>query len=246
MGEIEYKVDEAHKFIQICVSVTNRWLRLAVFLCYIIFMTKIKWTNEKRKLSELVPWPRNPRQIKKDEASRLSNSLEEFDQVETIAIGPENEIYNGHQRLNVWAEELGADFEVDVRVSSRKLSEKEREKLTVYLHKGAAGEWNFDILANEFEVLDLLDWGFDDFELGINPDANEWADAFDKLPEEDRAPFQQITFTLHDDQADEVKRALSIMKKIDDFEESPNENSNGNAIAAICEIFVGLPEYGAS
>ena len=57
----------------------------------------ITWTNEKRKLSELIPWPRNPRQIKKDQVVRLQESLEEFGQPEMIAIGPGNEIYNGHQ-----------------------------------------------------------------------------------------------------------------------------------------------------
>ena len=130
-------------------------------------MKKIQWQNDKRKLGDLVPWPRNPRQIRKDEAKRLSDSLQKFDQVETIAISPDNDIYNGHQRLNVWIEEYGPDFEVDVRISSRALTEKEREKLTVYLHKGAAGEWNFDILANEFEVEDLIDWGFSENELQI-------------------------------------------------------------------------------
>ena len=123
-------------------------------------MSDITWTNETRKLSDLVPWPRNPRQIRQDQAKRLNESLADFAQVETIAIGPENEVYNGHQRLNVWAAEHGPDFEVDVRVASRALSEKERERLTVLLHKGAAGEWDFDTLANEFELDELLEWGF--------------------------------------------------------------------------------------
>jgi len=52
-----------------------------------------------------------------------------------------------------------------VRVASRALTEKEREKLTVYLHKGAAGDWDFDVLANEFELDDLLEWGFNENEL---------------------------------------------------------------------------------
>ena len=67
----------------------------------------ITWTNERRRLSDLIPWPRNPRQIKKDQAERLANSFDEFGQVETLAIGPGNEIYNGHQRLNVLAAENG-------------------------------------------------------------------------------------------------------------------------------------------
>lgn len=129
----------------------------------------IQWTNEKRKLSQLIPWPRNPRQIKEVQVKRLQDSLREFGQVEPVACGPDNELYNGHQRLKSWAAKYG-DIEIDVRVSSRPLTEKEREKLTVFLHKGAAGEWNFDALANEFEVPELIEWGFSELELGIVPD----------------------------------------------------------------------------
>ena len=129
-------------------------------------MSKITWTNEKRRLSELQPWPRNPRQIKDKQVARLQESLSEFGQVEPVCIGPGNALYNGHQRLKSWAAKFG-DIEIDVRVSSRELTEKEREKLTVFLHKGAAGEWDFDTLANEFEVPELLAWGFDEKELQL-------------------------------------------------------------------------------
>lgn len=150
-------------------------------LCYNGSMAdKITWANEKRKLSELVPWERNPRQITDKQAKRLEESFEQFGQVEIIAIGPENQIYNGHQRLKVLSQKYGADYEVDVRVASRALTEKEREKLTVFLHKGAAGDWDFDVLANEFELDDLLDWGFDKKELDIDL----WADE----PPEDVEP----------------------------------------------------------
>lgn len=128
----------------------------------------ITWTTERRKLRDLQPWPRNPRQIKTDQARRLVESFDQFGQVETIAIGPDNGIYNGHQRLNVLMQKYGGDYEVECRVSSRSLTEKEREKLTVFLHKGAAGEWDFDTLANEFELDELLEWGFDPKDLDLN------------------------------------------------------------------------------
>mgnify|MGYP007100067166 CR=1 FL=1 len=131
---------------------------------------KITWTNETRQLKQLIPWQRNPRQIKTDQAKRLAESFEQFGQVETIAISPTNEVYNGHARLNVLNAKHGGDYVVEVRVSSRPLTEKEREKLTIFLHKGAAGEFNFDILANEFEVDELIEWGFSPEELGIVPD----------------------------------------------------------------------------
>ena len=105
--------------------------------------------------------------------------------MEIIAIGPGNEIYNGHQRLKVLSQKYGSNYEVDVRVASRALTEKEREKLTVYLHKGAAGDWNFDLLANEFELDDLLNWGFDKKELDIDLWAGELPE--DVEPQIDKA-----------------------------------------------------------
>ena len=60
-----------------------------------------------------------------------------------------------------------------------------------------------------------------------------------KLPDEDRAPFQQMTFTLHDTQAETVKEALAASKAMGAFIDSENENSNGNALARICELFLG-------
>lgn len=128
-------------------------------------MTDIVWTNEKRKLSQLIAWGRNPRKINREQSTRLQESLEEFGQVEPICIGPNNELYNGHQRLKSWREKYG-DIEIDVRVASRPLTEKEREKITVFLHKGATGEWDFDALANDFDAVELLEWGFSKKELG--------------------------------------------------------------------------------
>jgi hypothetical protein len=127
---------------------------------------RIEWADETRKLADLIPWERNPREITHAQAERLVDSVESFGQVEPLAIGPNDELYNGHQRLKVLAEEYGPDYTVAVRVASRALSEKEREKLTIYLHKGASGSWDFDVLANEFEVDELLEWGFEPFDLG--------------------------------------------------------------------------------
>jgi hypothetical protein len=124
----------------------------------------ITWTNERRKLSDLIPWERNPRTIENAQAERLVDSVETFGQVETLAIDPSNGVLNGHQRLSVLAGQYGMDYEVDVRVASRPLTEKEREKLTVYLHEGAAGEWDWAELAT-WQYDDLTAWGFDSAKL---------------------------------------------------------------------------------
>lgn len=63
-------------------------------------------------------------------------------------------------------------------------------------------------------------------------------DAFGKLQDEDRTPFRQMTFTLHDSQEETVTEALKLSKSMGEFD-SENENSNGNALARICEMFIG-------
>jgi len=76
------------------------------------------------------------------------------------------------------------------------------------------------------------------------PDGDEWAAGFGNLPTEDKAPFQQMTFTLHDTQAEQVTEAIRIAKAAGAFVDSPNENSNGNALARICETYI--TDYGQS
>jgi len=128
---------------------------------------QLTWTNEKRKLRDLTPWEHNPRYIKDAQAERLLESFSEFGQVLPICIDPRNSVLDGHQRRNVIgaADEYGLDYEVDVRVASRELTERERQKLTVYLHQGATGNFDFEALANTFDFNDLVLWGFDESQL---------------------------------------------------------------------------------
>ena len=70
-------------------------------------------------------------------------------------------------------------------------------------------------------------------EWGLNPD--ELTDGF-SLPEGDKSPFQQMTFTLADEQATQLKNAISDVKGLEEYkfiETFANENSNGNALYLI-------------
>ena len=61
---------------------------------------------------------------------------------------------------------------------------------------------------------------------------------YPELKEGDKEPFQQMTFTLADEQARSVKAAIK-KALVDGCESSENENRNGNAIALICEVYLG-------
>ena len=70
---------------------------------------------------------------------------------------------------------------------------------------------------------------------GFDVDANEYGEDF-SLKDGDKAPFQQMTFTLADEQAEQIKNAISDIKQTEEYkyaETMGNENSNGNALYLI-------------
>ena len=159
--------------------------------------TTITWTNERRKLADLIPWEHNPRVIKKKQAERLVDSVETFGQVETLAIDCDNNILNGHQRYSVLAGQYGMDYEVDVRVASRELTERERQQLTVYLHRGTTGAWDFEELANSFEFDDLVTWGFSEEELlGLDFGEEPTSAGADTEPQIDKAEELRVKWNV--------------------------------------------------
>jgi len=72
-----------------------------------------------------------------------------------------------------------------------------------------------------------------DFGAAVNPD--EYGEEF-SLKDGDKEPFQQMTFTLADEQATVIKNAIEDIKATDEYkyaETMGNENSNGNALYLI-------------
>ena len=54
--------------------------------------------------------------------------------------------------------------EIECYVPNRTLDEKEVIELNIRLNQNQ-GEWDFDILANEFDFENLMEWGFDPVDL---------------------------------------------------------------------------------
>lgn len=130
-------------------------------------MEKLIWKTEKRKLKDLKGFRKNPRQISKEQYANLQKSLDEFNYVELAAIDLDNTILAGHMRLKAYASLYGDKSEIEVRVPNRKLTEEEAEKYVIRSNKNT-GEWDWDTLANEFEIELLLDCGFTSDELAVD------------------------------------------------------------------------------
>lgn len=109
----------------------------------------ITWENDRVTVGELYEkqWKRNPRFSTDEDIENLDLSFTKFGQVETTAIGPTGNVYNGHQRIKYLYDKHGKNFELDVRRASRELTEPEKEQLTLLLHAGATGRWDFKRLS---------------------------------------------------------------------------------------------------
>jgi hypothetical protein len=101
------------------------------------------------------------------------------------------------------------------------------------------GEWNWDELQSDWDVVQLDNWGLDLPGFDLSP--NDLDENF-SLPDGDKAPFQQMTFTLADEQAAIIKNAIDDIKGTDEYkytETMGNENSNGNALYLIVVSWAG-------
>jgi hypothetical protein len=179
-----------------------------------------------KKVDELIPYINNPR--KNDDAvDKVASSIKHFGFKVPIVIDQQNEIVAGHTRLKA-AKKLGikevpcivADDLDDNQIKAFRLADNKVSE---------AATWDDELLGIEmFSIndIDLKEFGFNVF------NEEDFGTSFE-LADGDKEPFQQMTFTLSDQQAEEIKEALSLAKDNNDVETYGNENGNGNALYRI-------------
>ena len=126
---------------------------------------------ERILINKLKPAKYNPRQITKKQYNDLKDSLDKFSLVEPIVVNRDMTIIGGHQRYKIWKENAKKSNIESITIPCVVLDlnkEQERE-LNIRLNK-SGGEWDMDILANEFDIDKLKEWGFKDIEFGFNID----------------------------------------------------------------------------
>ena len=127
---------------------------------------KITWKTEKRKIGDLIEWDQNPRQLSKHDYDHLKKSLDKFGVADPIIINLDGSIIGGHQRKKILLEAglLKQSDTIDVRIPDRQLTDDEARELAIRLNRNQ-GAWDFDALANNFDVEELTEWGFTEDEL---------------------------------------------------------------------------------
>jgi hypothetical protein len=202
----------------------------------------VKVSDLKNNTGQIEGLPKNPRFIKDLKYEQLKKSIQDDPEMmelrEVIAYDNAGELVTicGNMRLRA-CKELGIK-EVPCKILP---TATPVEKLKAYTIKDNVGfgEHSWDDLANEWDAEQLSDWGVDVGGFDVN--AEDMSDEF-TLPDGDKAPFQQMTFTLADEQATVIKNAIEDIKGTEEYkyaETMGNENSNGNALYLIVAAWAG-------
>jgi ParB family transcriptional regulator, chromosome partitioning protein len=186
---------------------------------------------------------KNARKRTDRSADLIKESLERYGAARSIVIDEDNRILAGNGTVE-GAKAAGIknlriiDTEGDEIIAIRRTGLSEDEKVGLALADNRTSdlsEWDQEMLHHLSKDHDLAPW-FEQTDLdSLLEDAEA---AFPELDDGDKQPFQQMAFTLHDDQAVIVQEALTKAKAMGNFDESINENSNGNALARVAELFL--------
>lgn len=185
-----------------------------------------------KKLKDIKQYENNPR--KNDEAVKyVAESIKEFGFKVPIVIDKEGVIVAGHTRWKA-AKSLNikevpciiADDLTDQQIKAYRLADNKVSEFA---------EWDFNIL--NLELDELLDFDMSTFGFDIDEVVDEYGTDFD-LPDGDKSELEQITFTLHKEQAEFIKYSIG---QIDEYTETfGNTNKNGNAIYELVKQWAEL------
>lgn len=188
------------------------------------------WETKLVKVSDLKPFEKNPRRASKEQYERLITSIKKFGYHALILATNDLRIVDGHHRIRA-LKELGFK-EIEARVCVKYLTDEDFLELIIRSNVQYAN-WDVDQLANLYDADSLIEYGMSEAFL--------FGKAEEPLPDlasGEKDPFQQMTFTLHDSQAEVVKAAIAEAQKL--YPKDPNnENKNGNALFYIAQQFVG-------
>jgi hypothetical protein len=175
----------------------------------------------------------------------LKSSLLKFGFALPFAVWHDGEKYlciDGHTRKEVLTELMADGHKVPKLLKAFEVEaadKKEAIEILVQVYNQKHNPFNSELLEEWLEIeevevsMDGVNVNIQD--IGVNLDNEKFGTDF-SLPDGDKAPFQQMTFTLADEQAEQIKNAITDIKETQEYkycETMGNENSNGNALYLI-------------
>lgn len=191
-----------------------------------------------KKTESLIPYEFNNKVHDEQQVNHIANSIKEFWFTQPIVIDKNNIVIIWHWRLEaskkLWLEKVPCYIIED-------LNETQIKKLRILDNK--LNESERDIWNLKLELDSLEDMNFWDLELDVSDlfklwdDVDEYGENF-TLPSWEKSKFWQITFTITEEQREEINNAIEQIKKTDIYKSMItywNDNSNWNALTCIIE-----------
>lgn len=161
--------------------------------------------KQKVKISEVKNNPNNPRLIKDDKFKKLVKSIKAFPEMlekRPIVVDEDLMVLGGNMRLRASQEAGLKEVWIDV---AEGWSEEQKAEFIIKDNVGF-GDWDWDILANEWDNEQLNEWGLDVWQPEEEID-------YSILDEEDLSDELQ-------DMSDGVKKAIQIEFESEHYEEA--------------------------
>ena len=114
---------------------------------------------EIRKISEVKLNPNNPRLIKDDKFKKLVQSIKDFPEmlnIRPIVVNQDMIILGGNMRYKA-CKEAGLK---EIPIIKADLTEEQQREFLIK-DNTSGGEWDFEMLDNEWDVEQLEEWGLD-------------------------------------------------------------------------------------
>ena len=174
----------------------------------------IKAKIEKVSISSITENAANPRTINKHKFQKLVNSVKEFPEMlslRPIIVNKDNVILGGNMRYKA-CKELGLK-EVYI-IQAADLDDKQAQEFIVKDNVGF-GEWDWDILANAFDNVELKEWGLDVWqpEEDVDYSVLEELDLEDTLGEKEAGVKRAIQIEFEPEHYDEANELISKARK---------------------------------
>jgi len=151
------------------------------------------------KLKDIKPNPNNPRVLRDDKFQKLKKSIQEFPKMlslRPIVIDENNVVLGGNMRLRA-LQDLGfTDLDDSCVKYAKDLTEEEKQRFII-ADNVAFGEWDWDTLANDWDVVDLEAWGleipqFKSIDIDYNPNLTPETNYSDVTKEQIRAEAEKL------------------------------------------------------
>jgi hypothetical protein len=141
------------------------------------------------KLYKIKGNPRNPRIIKNDKYKKLVASIKEFPQMlekRPIVVDEDMMVLGGNMRLKASKDAGLKEVWIDIEEGWT----KEQKDEFVVKDNVNFGEWEWDMLANDWDSVQLADWGLDVWQNEDDEQNNDVNDISDNIAEEYRVEIE--------------------------------------------------------